>query len=206
MITVNMATTTAVVQKATCLSSRIFGRPLFVTPAILQPCPLPGEKGSRGDSVGSVKRSQESGYMRQRERLYETRAQHMALLKIWGMRLWGSKSDEMISTLTLQLQERRHASDAIYSRYMPRHGTCCLGCKNVRVDTCVLLKQMCHKDTLPTCPEEGRYWQGECVCVCVCVCACVCVCVCVCLCACACVCVFVTVSVCQSVESTEWKY
>lgn len=68
-------------------NSGIFGRPLFVTPAILQPCPLAGEKGILGDSVGSIKRSQGSDYMRQRERLYETRPQHMALLKSWGMRL-----------------------------------------------------------------------------------------------------------------------
>lgn len=54
---------------ATCLSSQtlasIFGKPLFVTPGILQPCPLAGEKGSRENSVASVKRSQESCYMRQ---------------------------------------------------------------------------------------------------------------------------------------------
>lgn len=109
---------------ATCLSCQtlacIFGKPLFVTQGILQPCPLAGEKESCGNSVASVKRSQESCYMRQREWLYETQLQHMALLKSGRMRLWGSKSNRIISALTphgfwmVQLQEWCHATDTIY--------------------------------------------------------------------------------------------
>lgn len=117
------------------------------------------------------------------EWLYETRLQHMALMKSWRMRLQGSKSDRIISTLTLQgfwmvqLQEWRQATDAIY---MPRHGMRCSGCerKNVRADTYSMPypnKSVIKIRTPPVQRGDGTVREH--------------------------VCVFVTARVCQSVES-----
>ncbi|CAM4597423.1 unnamed protein product [Leuciscus chuanchicus] len=101
----------------TCLSSqtlaRIFGKPLFVTPGILYPCPLAG--------------------------------------------FW-----------MVQLQEWRHATDAIY---MPRHGMWCSGCelKNVRADTYSMPypnKSVIKIRTPPVQRRDGTVRESVCVCDC----------------------------------------